>query len=208
MRVRLHLIVPVLGLGLGMACGDPDDGPTDYQSGSAVQTGDAALPDAGSFGAPGVIGVPGASDAAAPFVPGSAADAALQPTDAGSVVMGVDSGGPLGGPPASDGGSSTSGDAGRDAGTGADAGGDAGASGCALTYENFGKQFMTKYCVTCHTGLFASHFVQLDSLAGVQTNKAAVKRQAVTGTTMPQADPKPTAAERKQLGEWLDCGPK
>jgi uncharacterized membrane protein len=55
--------------------------------------------------------------------------------------------------------------------------------------------------------LFAAHFVTLDSLAGVQSSKAAIKVQAVTGSAMPQANPKPTSAERQQLGQWLDCGP-
>jgi hypothetical protein len=194
MRVKLHPFLPFLWVALGIACGDPDDEPTDYQSGPSVM-GDAALPDAGGSTAP---------DAGGPPVGGGAVDAGLGPADAGSVAPGIDGGGVVS--PGSDGGGVTSGDAGQEAGAGADAGTDAGGAGC-LTYENFGKQFMTMYCTNCHMGLFASHFVQLDSLAGVQTNKAAIKVQAVTGTTMPQADPKPSDADRKRLGEWLDCGP-
>jgi hypothetical protein len=76
-----------------------------------------------------------------------------------------------------------------------------------LAYANFGMQFMATYCVGCHSGAGAKHGVQLDTLAGVQKNKTAVKRQTVTGTTMPSVDPKPSAADRQKLGQWLDCGP-
>lgn len=87
----------------------------------------------------------------------------------------------------------------RDAGSTADA--------CStLTYANFGMQFMATYCVGCHSGANAKHGVQLDTLAGVQKSKSGVKRQTVTGTGMPSVDPKPSAADRKKLGEWLDCG--
>lgn len=76
-----------------------------------------------------------------------------------------------------------------------------------LTYASFGKQLMATYCVGCHSGANAKHNVQLDTLVGVQKNKAAIKRQSVTGTSMPSVDPKPSAAERQKLGQWLDCGP-
>lgn len=203
MRVKLHPSLPLLLLiGLSAACGDPDE-PTDEQSNPSLQTTEGGLPEAGGFVPPAGAdagALPsggGLVDAGAPL----GFDAATQPLDAGGVITGTDGGGgPL---PVPDGGSMASSDAGRDAALGADTG----ASGCTLTYENFGKQFMTMYCATCHTGLFAGHGVMLDSLAGVQRNKAAIKQQAVTGTAMPQANPKPTSAERQQLGQWLDCGP-
>lgn len=112
---------------------------------------------------------------------------------------------------ASDGGVSTSPDAGAviDASVTLDAGA---ASACAsLTYASFGKPFLQKYCVGCHTGAAASDGVDLSSLAGVKTNKREVDAHAVrtprTKPMPPPGMPQPTAEERKKLGEWLTCGP-
>jgi hypothetical protein len=90
-----------------------------------------------------------------------------------------------------------------------DASGDGGASCATLTYQSFGQQFLTTNCTSCHTGTRAQRGILLDTLAGVQTNKAAIRRQAVTGTSMPPrtAATKPSAADRQKLGQWLDCGP-
>jgi uncharacterized membrane protein len=130
-------------------------------------------------------------------------DAGATNHDAGSINPGFDAAlGPLDASATSDAGNPAS-----DAGPKSDAGpsGDAGA--CALTYDNFGKQFLTAYCTGCHAGVLAQHMVQLDTLAGVQKNKAAVKRAAVTSSAMPERNPKPTSADRQKLGQWLDCGP-
>jgi hypothetical protein len=185
-----------LVVALAAACGDPEDGegPGYSQTGNPVQNGDAALPDTG------VVVNPVVPDAGTVI----AFDAGLPHQDAGSNTVGFDAG--VVTPPLPE--ASVTGDAGNpasDAGPKSDASaGDGGA--CALTYENFGKQFMTSYCVSCHSGIAAKHMVQLDTLAGVQKNKTAVKRQAVTTTVMPEQNPKPTSAERQKLGQWLDCG--
>jgi len=49
------------------------------------------------------------------------------------------------------------------------------------------------------------------SLAAIRAQSAAIDSQAAAGadavnTAMPDTDPKPTEAERRQLGEWLACG--
>lgn len=87
---------------------------------------------------------------------------------------------------------------------------DAGGASCAtLSYASFGMQFMTTYCTSCHTGAGAKHGVQLDTLAGVQKSKDAIKRTTVAGTNMPMGaqGAQLSASDRQKLGQWLDCGP-
>jgi mono/diheme cytochrome c family protein len=93
-----------------------------------------------------------------------------------------------------------------DAGT--DAGRDAGGDSCAtLTYQTFGKQFMTDYCVSCHGGAAPRGGFKLDTLAAVSGRKAGVKTQVLSGG-MPMGNKRPSDAERARLGQWIDCGPK
>jgi hypothetical protein len=189
----------LFALALAAACGEPEDdeGPGVIQTGNPAQSADAAIAaDTGVAINPIVPDAGSVNTFDAGFSRPDASTITPTPTvDSGSVIT-----------PAHDASivdaASSSGDSGlsNDAGAGGDAG------GCA-TYENFGKQFMTTYCIVCHTGATAKHMVQLDTLAGVQKNKVAVKRQAVTTTVMPEANPKPSSAERQKLGQWLDCGP-
>lgn len=90
--------------------------------------------------------------------------------------------------------------------------------GSTLTYESFGQQFMSDYCVRCHSssvmgadrkGAPAGH--DFDSLAGIQLVSDHVDQKAAAGpssinTAMPPSDPRPSMEEREQLGEWLACG--
>jgi len=74
-----------------------------------------------------------------------------------------------------------------------------GSSGCAsTTYASFGMAFMSKYCVSCHSNF--------DMQSNIKTSASQIKARSVTGTSMPPSNPKPTSAERTQLGAWLDCG--
>ncbi len=101
-------------------------------------------------------------------------------------------------------------DAGRTDAGGNDAGGggtDAGPSCDSLTYETFGRQFMTDYCVGCHGASNPRANLSLTSLSAIVTAKARVK-SAVTGGAMPQGTKKPSTAERERLGQWIDCGPR
>jgi len=101
----------------------------------------------------------------------------------------------------SDGGSKT--DGGRDAGRA-----DASAESCAtLTYESFGRQFLTNYCVSCHGATNPREGIRLDSLNGAVMRKAGVKAQ-VLGGSMPQGNKLPSDADRMRFGQWIDCGPK
>ena len=85
---------------------------------------------------------------------------------------------------------------------------DAGASTCdTLTYDSFGQAFLMSYCVNCHGPTLAQKNIKLDTLAGVVAKKSQVKSE-VSGSSMPPFGSKaPTAAERKQFGQWIDCGP-
>jgi hypothetical protein len=87
-----------------------------------------------------------------------------------------------------------------------------------LTYDNFGKDFVGKYCLRCHsdkvTGTArnkapADHnFDKLSDIALLvpHIDQYAAAGPASTNTKMPPDGAKPSTDERKQLGEWLACG--
>ncbi len=87
-----------------------------------------------------------------------------------------------------------------------------------LTYENFGKGFMTQYCTRCHSSELmgadrqgAPSFHDFDTLYGIRAvsdhiDETTASGPAATNTGMPPDNPAPTLDERKQLGEWIACG--
>jgi hypothetical protein len=87
-----------------------------------------------------------------------------------------------------------------------------------LTYENFGMQFMTDYCVECHDSnksgddrMGAPAFHDFDTQFGIQAVAMHIDQMAGAGPNsineiMPQEDPKPSLEERYLLAEWLACG--
>lgn len=87
-----------------------------------------------------------------------------------------------------------------------------------LTYPNFGAPFMEAYCTRCHSSAVtgddrndAPEGVDFDTLAGIRRSLERIDEYAaagpeVTNTTMPPSGDKPTAEDRKRLGEWLACG--
>ncbi|MCX5746270.1 MAG: hypothetical protein NT062_27650 [Proteobacteria bacterium] len=90
--------------------------------------------------------------------------------------------------------------------------------GTTLTYDNFAKPFMTAYCVACHDSnkvgkdrQGAPSFHDFDTLFGIKAVHEHIDETTAAGPAaindgMPEATPKPTVAERYQLGEWLACG--
>jgi uncharacterized membrane protein len=90
-------------------------------------------------------------------------------------------------------------------------------SGSTLTYENFGRTFMTTYCTRCHSSAVTGEMRQgapadhnFDSLAGIVDMAEHIDEHAAAGpdsvnTAMPPSDPKPMADDRRKLGEWLAC---
>lgn len=87
-----------------------------------------------------------------------------------------------------------------------------------LTYANFGQAFFDQYCQSCHAstvmgaarmGAPADHV--FDEVADIRILAEHIDERAAAGpdavnTLMPPIAPKPTEAERRQLGEWLACG--
>ena len=99
-----------------------------------------------------------------------------------------------------------------------------------LTYDNFGKPFMEKYCTWCHNSTLtrskrngAPLYHDFDSLLGVLQTPDHIDQQSGIGPKasndfMPPdrcpAEPggaisvdceKPTDDERRQLAEWIAC---
>ena len=90
--------------------------------------------------------------------------------------------------------------------------------GSTLTYENFGKGFMTHYCTKCHSSelkgadrMGAPSFHDFDTVFGIRAVSDHIDETTAAGPAavndgMPQSEPFPTLEERKQLGEWIACG--
>ena len=87
-----------------------------------------------------------------------------------------------------------------------------------LTYENFGQSFFDTYCQDCHgstvTGADRKHAPTdhvFDTVQQIRQMHEHIDENAAGGpaavnTIMPPEAPKPTEAQRRQLGEWLACG--
>lgn len=85
-----------------------------------------------------------------------------------------------------------------------------------LSYDNFGKAFMTSYCTRCHSttltgaarnGAPSDH--NFDTLAGIIDEIEHVEESAGAGagaSIMPPSGAKPSDAERQQLSDWIACG--
>ena len=86
-----------------------------------------------------------------------------------------------------------------------------------LTYDNFGKSFMERFCTRCHSSTLegaarhgAPSFHDFDTQFGVKgvsnhIDETTAAGPAATNTGMPPDGPKPTLEERLQLGEWIAC---
>jgi cytochrome c5 len=114
--------------------------------------------------------------------------------------------------------STDAGPAPKDAGTRSDASAPAvDMNDCAtLTYESFGKAFVGKFCIACHSGTMASSAlggVSLDSLPNIVKNKMYLKKVTAPRTDgiesrMPKGgNPDLTNQGRAKFGAWIDCGP-
>jgi hypothetical protein len=89
-----------------------------------------------------------------------------------------------------------------------------------LTYENFAKPFMEKYCTDCHASTLrgpdarnkAPDFHDFDTLFGIKAVSDHVDETAAAGPAAenvgmpPSCWPQPTLHERRKLGEWIACG--
>lgn len=83
-----------------------------------------------------------------------------------------------------------------------------------LSYASFGESFFTGYCLGCHGAQRkgadrggAPDGVDFDTLAEIRTRADAIFRLAADANTlMPDSGPRPSADERRMLGDWLACG--
>jgi hypothetical protein len=87
-----------------------------------------------------------------------------------------------------------------------------------LTYDSFGRQFFTDYCLRCHAsqnvgearnGAPAS--INFDDLELVRMHRRRIDQVAGSGplgtaTFMPWNEPVPSTEVRTQLSQWLACG--
>lgn len=80
-----------------------------------------------------------------------------------------------------------------------------------LTYENFGKGYMNKWCTGCHAAALrpnqrngAPEDVNLDTFADIMVHATRIQARSVDTTTMPPSAA-PSPEETNALGEWLRC---
>jgi uncharacterized membrane protein len=79
-------------------------------------------------------------------------------------------------------------------------------------------QFFEDYCTRCHSTMPENgtrsgaprglDWDQIDVVReyAMQIDKMAAAGPDATNTAMPPRDPRPSVAERQNLGEWLACG--
>lgn len=81
-----------------------------------------------------------------------------------------------------------------------------------LTYDNFGKGFISKHCVGCHSSLIAGNQrkgappgVDLDTYNGVVTWAYRIEARSLGESPGMPPGGGPSEAERARLEEWLGC---
>lgn len=81
-----------------------------------------------------------------------------------------------------------------------------------LTYDNFGKGFISKHCVGCHSSLIAGNQrkgappgVDLDTYLGVVTWAYRVEARSLGDSPGMPPGGGPSESERARLEEWLSC---
>jgi hypothetical protein len=79
--------------------------------------------------------------------------------------------------------------------------------GTALTYENFGKEFIATWCLECHGGTDAHSSRAFTDVDSIRAESADIFRNAARdNTTMPPGPDDPPQDQRYKLAEWLACG--
>lgn len=85
-------------------------------------------------------------------------------------------------------------------------------SGTTLTYDSFGRGFMSTHCQRCHgmpskdrSGAPSAYdFGSRDDV--LRYRERIFSRAAADNTTMPPGPDDPPEADREKLAEWLACG--
>lgn len=90
--------------------------------------------------------------------------------------------------------------------------------GSTLRYEEFGRDFASTYCTSCHASTRTGSArngapigFDFDTVEGIRLRRDRIDAVAGAGPTrintfMPLASPAPSDEEREQLAEWLACG--
>jgi uncharacterized membrane protein len=87
-------------------------------------------------------------------------------------------------------------------------------TGSTLTYDDFGKGFLDRYCQSCHGAPVADRKGAPEGLTFHTAEDARAHkdrifaRAAADNVTMPPGPDDPPTDERYQLAEWLACGAK
>ena len=85
-------------------------------------------------------------------------------------------------------------------------------TGTPLTYESFGRAFLTTECNDCHNASEsyrhgAPESYRFDTVEDVRRLRDRIfVRAAALNTSMPPGPEDPPADERERLAEWLACG--
>ena len=82
-------------------------------------------------------------------------------------------------------------------------------TGTALTYDNFGRDFLARECNTCHSSAKngAPSSYRFDTVDDIRKHRDRIFiRAAGPNVTMPPGPDDPASDERDQLAEWLACG--
>jgi uncharacterized membrane protein len=88
-------------------------------------------------------------------------------------------------------------------------------TGSTLTYTEFGKPFLSKYCSSCHAATVKGAARQaapvddvFDTVEQVRAKNDEVVHEVSVEKSMPfgPSSVKPTDLEREQFGEWVACG--
>ncbi len=84
--------------------------------------------------------------------------------------------------------------------------------GTALTYDNFGRDFLARHCDRCHSASAvdregAPTEIHFDSrVETAHWGDRIYARAAAENVSMPPGPNDPPRAERDRLAEWLACG--
>lgn len=82
----------------------------------------------------------------------------------------------------------------------------------ALTYDNFGDSFMTRYCTACHTANYAGddrygapEGVNFDTYDDVKAHARLIQAFAIGDDPPMPPGGGPSTEEKLKLSEWLTC---
>ena len=84
---------------------------------------------------------------------------------------------------------------------------------CEVTYDNFGKTFLEKYCTKCHISTKTTMMTRMGAPAGsdfdkveaIQQFKDKIVHLVNVKNSMPPVAPKPADDEKAKLKTWLEC---